>query len=98
MASSFDDCILPVFAALHPDGSIEVELLIPENDEPSIAKIPALRETRALAIPNARREISLDADGDPGNATLRRVVNEFVRKAEEKRLDALRNAAVAQRA
>lgn len=91
MATSFDDCILPVYAALRSNGEIEVELLIPENDEPSLVTIPAIRETRELAAPHITQEIMLDADGDRPNGILRRIVMEFVRKAEQRRLDALRS-------
>lgn len=94
---SFDDQIIPVYAALRPDGSIEVELLIPGLDDPSIVQIPAIRETRRLARPKMRVEIQLDADWDADNAALRRIVNEFVKKAEQRRLDQLRSAAAASR-
>lgn len=93
----FDESILPVCAELCPDGSIEVELLIPENDEPTIARIPAIRETRALARPDVRQEIELDADWDPRNASLRKIVNQFVQRAEQRRRSALHTAEAAQR-
>ena len=93
--SSFDEAIIAVYAALRPDGSIEVELLIPEQDEPFVANISAIRETRRLARPGISRPIQLDADWDDENAALRRIVNAFVRRAEQRRLDRLRGAQAA---
>lgn len=97
MEHSFDDQIIPVCAALRPNGAIEVELLIPGFDEPSIVEIPAMRETRALARPNVRVSIMLDADWDENNAKLRKIVNEFVKRAEESRRLKLRSAEAAAR-
>lgn len=94
---SFDDSILPVYAALRPNGAIEVELLIPGHDDPTIATIPAIRDTRKLARTGVTREIELDADWNPENGALRKIVNEFVERAEQRRRAQLHSAEAAGR-
>lgn len=91
--SPFDESIVVVYAALHPTGAIELELLIPGQDDFTTITIPPTRETRRIARPDVIREISIDFDADPDNKPLREMVQEFVKRAEQKRLDALRQAA-----
>lgn len=83
------ETIVPLYATLNADGSVEVGLLVPGQDDPVEALIPSMRATKALAIPECRRVIELDADGDAANKELRALVLEFVTRSEERRLSIL---------
>ncbi len=53
--------ILPLFAGLNPDGTIELEVGMPDLDEPNTVQVPATDESRRLARPDCQRTIDLDA-------------------------------------
>lgn len=79
--------IHPIGAVLAPDGTIVVELLTDDSDEPLVATIPPYRETIRLAHPSWARPIDLDEDGDAANLRLRGVVTEFVCRLEQRRTE-----------
>jgi hypothetical protein len=87
---------MPVYAALNSDGTVELEVVIGGLDDWTTVTIPATRETRRIAG-DAAREILLDADHDPENAALRKLVLAFVAHAEKQQAEAMRRATAGKR-
>lgn len=83
--SMLEEAIRPLFAALNPDGSISVELMIPGNDKPTLTMIPPMEATKHLVVPNTRRIADLDDEhGDEANTCIRQIVAEFVEMAQQR--------------
>ena len=61
--------VRPLSAVLETDGSIEVEIAVPGQDEPQSMAIESSKATKLLVIP-ARRAIDLD-EGDEVDALVR---------------------------
>jgi hypothetical protein len=72
------DRVRPLSAVLQGDGSIEVELAIPEQEETVTTTIDGTKASRWLVIPDSIRVIDLDDVGDQENASLRRMVDQYI--------------------
>ena|SRR5688572_8839665 len=72
------DRVRPLYAALLTDGSIEVELAIPDQDDPVTTTIDPTKASRWLVTPDNIRVIDLDDVGDMENAQLRRMVDAYI--------------------
>lgn len=66
----------PLSATLETDGTIEVDLAVPGQDEPQVMTIEPSKATARLVIP-VRRAIDLDA-GDDMDALVRRLIVERI--------------------
>ena len=66
--------VRPVSATLETDGSIEVDLAVPGQDEPQSMTVEPSQATTRLVIPD-RRAIDLDG-GDETDALVRRLISE----------------------
>jgi hypothetical protein len=91
-----DPIIMPVYAALNADGTIELEVVISGVDDFVTLTIPATRETKRIAG-DGTREILLDADHDPENGALRKLVQAFITHAEHQQKEAMQRAAPVKR-
>jgi len=72
------DRVRPLYATLQTDGSIEVELAIPDQEDPVTTTIDPTKASRWLVTPDSIRVIDLDDVGDVENAQLRRIVDAYV--------------------
>jgi hypothetical protein len=72
------DRVRPLSAILQTDGSIEVELAIPEQEETVTTTIDGTKASRWLVIPDSIRIIDLDDVGDQENASLRRMIDAYI--------------------
>jgi hypothetical protein len=91
----YRDVVRPLSAEVLPDGSIEVELYVPHQEETVSETINATKQSKKLA-PDSRREIDIDDDGDPEDALFRFMIEGLC--AEAQRQVAARLALDAKRA
>ena len=81
--SSPTDRIRVLSATLQPDGSIELELSIPGQDEPIPATIEATKTSKWLVEGGRARSIDLDAEAPTqDDAPLRKMIGAYLVQAE----------------
>lgn len=71
------DRIRPISATLMPDGTIEVELVIPDQDDPAVVTVPATKASRWLTLEDDAQVIDLDDDSDL-TATVRPMIDGYI--------------------
>jgi hypothetical protein len=69
------DAVRPLAAAVLTDGSIEIELYIPDQEETIETTIHATAQSKKAA-PAERREIDLDDEGSYDDRVFRRMIVE----------------------
>jgi hypothetical protein len=81
------DAILPLYAGLNPDGTIELELGLPGEDEPVTVTVPATDESRRLARPGDQRMIDLATTAPGEMSPLLAMIDEYTRSVWRKLVD-----------
>lgn len=69
-------------AAVCSDGSVDVELVIPGQDETIETTIQPTPRSKKLAPP-ARYDLDLDSDGDEQDRVFRRMIHDVCREIEK---------------